>query len=572
MSQLVEAGFVATQLIRLNRQKACLPACYFLTMTGLDDENFVRADEKTGRMLKQDFWKGEDYEATGKGPVLKVKYPYAYINVTSKIRGAVLEMLAQEKRLLKRVRSFNQINIDFLSFESRVFTLNSPGALSKLMGGEGSRAEAVSMIGRWQSQLATLCILLNEKPYVRYEDGKDMMSKYVKSMANYFNTELNSTLGKLTNWKPRPNAGTLLIVGRTTDLVSAVTHQMTYQSALNEVMGMKGEVINTEAKDEKGNVSPVSYVLDENDEYWSKYRNMQILQAIDQIQAGWKQYKAMFEKLSENAQYSRQSELKEKTKIYSKHASMLSKAYTEYQENRMTAVNVLQALASGMNITSGRINAADLWDAVKGCVENAGTAEEDKARVMISYALCRGGVLPSEMKTFESNASARSVTALKNLSQLGYNVNRPDRKRAFTKSKSHQALIQEKYKSTDKRYRMGYQYRSKIESLVLESINDSLDKKEFPWITEPPKGSRKGMGRITGFTRRQRGRRNGTRTGGLSAEKTRLIVFVLGGITTAEMGTIYALEEQYPQFEIYIGSTDIINGQSVIDCLAKASS
>lgn len=67
--------------------------------------------------------------------------------------------------LVNRVKSFKEIYIDFIAYESCVFHFDSNDALDRLYG-VGKDADCPALLGK---KLAHFCITLNEHPCIRFQ-------------------------------------------------------------------------------------------------------------------------------------------------------------------------------------------------------------------------------------------------------------------------------------------------------------------------------------------------------------------------------------------------------------------
>uniref|UniRef100_A0A7S2TZM9 Uncharacterized protein n=1 Tax=Lotharella oceanica TaxID=641309 RepID=A0A7S2TZM9_9EUKA len=611
MSDLLERGFVAIQNIKNARQSIDLPATYFLDVTGQDDDaSGHNEDEKMLKALIEDFTEGKDWDPVTKtGKLLKKKYLRAYVHVTSTLQKTLIaKVLATERRFVASCRALNEINIDFLAYESRVFLLNQPYVLDTLMRSNtgGGMGESTRLIDRITKQLVSLCVMLNEKPYVRFEKptSNSNCEKLLEMLAstNNFEAMLREATDKLPNWKPRPNPATLLFLNRTTDMAATLVHHIGYQSVLTNVLGMQGDVLRVEVDKKGGEGKEIkSYVMSEDDDIWARQRHKHFDAVKNELYAEMTAFKQ--KSLSQKVKEGDGLDMDPKTMLkvvkdipkyremarqFNKHNSILNAARAEINKpGRIQAMTMLQDLACGFDSTGSSVSPQSLWSAISELLAKPDTAYLDKMQLALLYVIARGGMTSKEEDFFESNLQPEMMTVIKGLSHLDINTKKPKNtysvvrghldmmKARLTKIRNAKKIETEKEQDakrkgqsfTKKAHYIGYRYLPKLHWVCSQLIEEKLDQKAYPWNNPPPKSGSRGMSRATGFSvRRNRHKRQQSGMG--NGDKQRVIVFVLGGITPAEMASVYEIGDQY-NVEIIIGSTDLITSEEIVKCLSQ---
>jgi len=613
MSDLLERGFVAIQNIENVRQSIDLPATYFLDVSGQDDDAHDD-DEKILMALTADFSEGKDWDPVSKtGKLLKKKYLRAYVHATSTLQKKLIaKVLAQERRFVASCRALDEINIDFLALESHVFLLNQPYVLDTLIRSNtgGGMGESTRLIDRITKQLVSLCIMLNEKPYVRFEKptSNSNCEKLLEMLASTTNFEatLRETTDKLPNWKPRPNPATLLFLNRTTDMAATLIHHISYQSVLVNVLGMQGDVLRVEVdkRGDEGKAKEIkSYVMSEEDDIWARQRHKHFDAVKNELYAEMKAFKE--KSLSQKVKEGDGLDMDPKTMLkvvkdipkyremarqFNKHNSILKAAGAEINKpGRIQAMTLLQDLACGFDSSGSSVSPQSLWSAISDLLAKPDTAYLDKMQLALLYVITRGGMTSKEEDFFESNLQPEMMTVIRGLSHLNFNTKKPKNtynlerghldmmKTRLTKIRNEKKIETEKEQDakrkgqsfTKKAHYIGYRYLPKLHWVCSQLIEDKLDQKAYPWNNPPPKSGNRGMSRSTGFSvRRNRHKRQQSGMG--SGDKQRLIVFVLGGITPSEMASVYEVGDQY-NMEIIIGSTDLITSEEMVKCLSQGA-
>lgn len=588
MSDLLERGFVAIQNIDMNRQDIDLPAAYFITASGLD-EGKHQEDRKKLESVVSDFSEGNNV-----GMKLKKRYLEAYVNVTLKLKKILIsEVLAKEKRFVSSCRALNEVNIDFLSYESKVFLLNQPYVLEALSKPKDNTnfTELARLVERVIQQMVSLCVMLNEKPYVRYEkntNGQNMRGFSVtEGMAKTnFEEKFAETVEKLPNWKPRPNPATLLFLDRTTDMAAPLTYQLTYQATCVEMLGMENDVlrVNVDKKNkltgEVEGTEEKAFVMSEKDDVWRGKRHKHIWTAdVENVSetVAFKKKSAVPKAFDSEGETKSKNLLKvikdypkyqEFAKRANKHNSIIKVAKEEIKK-RVDVISLLQDMACSFDHEGSSISPSKLFDRVKEVCSNSNHCNLDKARVAMLYIIVRGGVTKSEEQFFEEALDENILSAVKNISHLGFNTGAPSSSSAMKLDKNHLKAMKQRLKANNekKAYIQGNRYVTKLHNICTQLANDKLDKSAFPYTKTPPKSASRSLSRVTGFSTRRSNRSHNRKNTKIDSDNPRIIVFVFGGITAAEMATAYEIGEQYG-IELFVGSTDVITGDEVVKALS----
>ena len=97
----------------------------------------------------------------------------------------VLEIIQRNGTLCSKIKTFKEINLDFVSSESNVFHFDLPLTLPKLLG-HAPDSNCPKVLGE---KLATTCITLNEFPCIRYQASSrfatEMATTVVKILSDF---------------------------------------------------------------------------------------------------------------------------------------------------------------------------------------------------------------------------------------------------------------------------------------------------------------------------------------------------------------------------------------------------
>lgn len=193
------------------------------------------------------------------------------------------------KPLLKRLKVFSELNMDFVADEIRAFHFDMKSCFAQLfrttVSGPSPAEIAIA------DKLVTVCATLNEYPHVRYK----VDSRVGNSIARLFNTKLTEFIGKNKTWwyhgdvnHLEKGRSTLLVLSRTDDPLSPLMHEFTYEAMVHDLLTVnngkityKASTVGTAADtgDGKGTMDKDA-LLNENDEVWVELRGMHIADVI----------------------------------------------------------------------------------------------------------------------------------------------------------------------------------------------------------------------------------------------------------------------------------------------------
>ncbi len=133
------------------------------------------------------------------------------------------------RELVKRVKKFEELNLDWLAIESRAFSFDRPSNLASLYFPPSTEVLS-SELSALSRHLVSVLLTLREHPLIRYATvGK---SGICKGLATFLEEDMNKLRAKLPDWKPSEarERGVLLIVDRSLDPVAPLMHEYTYQA------------------------------------------------------------------------------------------------------------------------------------------------------------------------------------------------------------------------------------------------------------------------------------------------------------------------------------------------------
>ena len=187
--------------------------------------------------------------------------------------------------LVGRTKTFQEINVNFLSVESNVFHLDMPDALARLYGSTPDPQCPTSM----GQKLATLCITLNEYPCIRYLGS----SPYCRAVATVVHQTLTQYKRQNSDFVANGDDGVgrerghLLVLDRSFDTITPLMHEYTYQTMVMDLLDVENGLITYTATTGRGTEEKQA-LLGENDVLWSEMKYSHIAKVPI---AGWPAWK-----------------------------------------------------------------------------------------------------------------------------------------------------------------------------------------------------------------------------------------------------------------------------------------
>lgn len=209
------------------------------------------------------------------------KYGNVHIFFLDTLSSDLFSIIQNNALLVSRVKTFKEINLDFLATDSSLFHFDMSNAVEKLYSSMPDPAYP-ALLGR---KLANLCITLNEHPCIRYQQS----SGCAKEMAS----TLHQTLMAYKRANPKfwcygdeghteRERGQILLTDRSFDPVAPLMHEYTYQAMVNDLLDTEEGVVSYTAQTNKG-AAEKKAVLNESDEFWLELRHLHIAKVIESI-------------------------------------------------------------------------------------------------------------------------------------------------------------------------------------------------------------------------------------------------------------------------------------------------
>ncbi|KAG8556122.1 hypothetical protein GDO81_017927 [Engystomops pustulosus] len=525
MTDLLQEGITVVEDIYKERQPvADLKAIYFISPIEKSVDHVVK-----------------DFESKS-----SCKYKAAYIYFSDACPDSLFNKLkACQPKTIKRCK---EINISFYPKESQVFLLNVPNAFHMLYSPDKSVDKEAAMQSIAQ-QIVTLCATLDENPGVRYkreplDNAEDLASLVEEKLVQYYKTDEK-------NQCKEKSQSQLLILDRGFDPLSTVLHELTFQAMVYDVLPIEDDVYKykpdgSASKEKEGR-------LDESDEVWVKIRHRHIAVVLEEIPKLVKEISSSKKESEGKLSISSLSNFMKKMphirKQMSKqalHLGLAEDCMQKFKGNLERLCKVEQDLALGTDAEGQKVK--EHMRVLLPVLLNKDLDNYDKIRAILLYIFVENGTTQENLDRLIQHAKIESDgDVLKNWKYIGVPV----------VPKSSQRKPSRRDRSREETFQLS-RWTPLIKDIIEDNIENKLDSREWPYFSECP-AAWNGSGAVSA--------RQKHNTMGRDDRKTvsKLIIFVIGGITYSEIRSAYEVSQANKFVQVIIGSTHIITPKKMLD-------
>jgi len=553
---IMERGITVVEDVTINRQPLSkLEAIYFLSPTPESVDALIR-----------------DFDPSKKKTLM---YAAVHLFFTSKLSDDLSQRIKQAK-VSTRIRSLRELNLDFITPESRAFHLGMEESYDSLFGGSGGAQNLYRTIAR---KLTGVFCTLGEMPYIRFARSP-VASSLAAATSDAFEALGRDVRSQLST-DDRP---TLLIVDRTIDTVAPALHEFTYQAMIYDLCGVENECTYKYSYSNGGQQITKEVLLDEYDFLWPKLRHMHIAdcinKVIDDFNAFLKTNKAV--NLKSASSKKGVASLREMTAAmkelpqfqntfakYSLHIRLAGECMEKYKGQDLQKIAMVeQDLATGVSADGGKLKKDKVMAELEEILADDSVTVENKTRLLMIY-LATQGVQPSNRGFSalldKAKLDSKSREMVENLASMRSTIE-------GVEAKVQEWEPKKKGKNTEEVPYAVSRYVPIVKRIVESMVENRLPPDQFPYYGDEPKDqSRESKKKATSLKTQTRVRSTKSKEkDGDAAEELgpKIIVFIAGGVTHSEIHSAYQLQSKR---EVIVGGTSILTPTHYLGHLAALS-
>uniref|UniRef100_A0A2K5HSK3 Syntaxin-binding protein 3 n=1 Tax=Colobus angolensis palliatus TaxID=336983 RepID=A0A2K5HSK3_COLAP len=442
------------------------------------------------------------------------KYKAAYIYFTDFCPDNLFNKI--KASCSKSIRRCKEINISFIPHESQVYTLDVPDAFYYCYSPDPGNAKGKDAIMEAMAdQIVTVCATLDENPGVRYKskplDNASKLAQLVeKKLEDYYKIDEKSLIKGKTHSQ-------LLIIDRGFDPVSTVLHELTFQAMAYDLLPIENDTYKykTDGKEKEA-------VLEEEDDLWVRIRHRHIAVVLEEIPKLMKEISSTKKATEGKTSLSALTQLMKKMPHFRKqitkqvvHLNLAEDCMNKFKLNIEKLCKTEQDLALGTDAEGQKVK--DSMRVLLPVLLNKNHDNCDKIRAILLYIFSINGTTEENLDRLIQNVKIENESdMIRNWSYLGVPI------------------------------------------VPQDAIDNRLDSKEWPYCSQCP-AVWNGSGAVSA---RQKPRANYLED---RKNGSKLIVFVIGGITYSEMRCAYEVSQAHKSCEVIIGSTHILTPKKLLD-------
>uniref|UniRef100_A0A8D0DRA2 Syntaxin binding protein 3 n=1 Tax=Salvator merianae TaxID=96440 RepID=A0A8D0DRA2_SALMN len=449
------------------------------------------------------------------------KYKAAYVYFTDFCDDKLFNKM--KSSCSKAIRRCKEININFIPYESQVFTLDVPNAFYRCYSPCVDKTND-NVMDQIAEQIVTLCATLEENPGVRYrsksvENANKLAQLVEKKLENYYKMDERSQVKGKTHSQ-------LLIIDRGFDPVSAVLHELTFQAMAYDLLPIENDTY--KYKTESTNGKEREAILEEDDDLWVKIRHKHIADVLEEIPKLMKEVSSKRKATEGKLSLSSLAQLMKKMPYFRK--------------------QITKDLALGTDAEGQKVK--DPMRVLLPVLLNKNHDSYDKIRAILLYIFSTNGTTQENLDKLIQNVQIENDSdMIKNWKFLGVPV--------VTTSASQQRRPSRKDRSSVETFQLS-RWTPVIKDIMEDAIENKLDSKEWPYCSQCP-APWNGSGAVSARHKPKSSYLDDRKSG------SKLILFVVGGITYSEMRCAYEVSQAYKSCEVIIGSTHILTPRRLLD-------
>ncbi|XP_033936910.1 syntaxin-binding protein 3 [Pseudochaenichthys georgianus] len=485
----------------------------------------------------------------------KPKYKAAYVYFTDYCPDELFNNM--KLYCAKYIRVCKEINMSFMPQEAQVFTCDNPGAFQSIYSPNSQ--DKMHTLETMADQLVSLCATLDEYPGVRYK--KDANMENAKTLAELVDDKLAKHYELDDSGKKKGKTqAQLLIVERGFDPVSPILHELTYQAMAYDLIDIQEDTYKYKAEDGPEKEAQLS----EDDQLWIKLRHKHIADVAEQIPKLVKEIAASKKKPDGKITIANLSQMMKKMPAFRKemtekkaHLHLAEDCMKHYSNDVEKLCKAEQDLAVGSDVEGVKVK-----DAMRTLLPVLlhPYNPPDKIRAVLLYIFSLSGTTTENLNKLIQHVKIEDQQEfILNWKALGVPI--------ITSPSFFSRKPTRRDRSQEDTYKLS-RWTPVIKDVMEDAVENKLDTKEWPHLSESP-AAWNGSGAVSARQKHKASSQDERRTG------SRLIVFVVGGMSYSEMRCAYEVTQTVKSCEVIIGSSHILTPTGLLNdikALSKAPS
>ncbi|XP_072245104.1 syntaxin-binding protein 3 [Leuresthes tenuis] len=481
----------------------------------------------------------------------KPKYKSAYVYFTDYCPDDLFNNM--KLYCAKYIRVCKEINISFLPQEAQVFTCDNPEGFRSIYSPHSQ--DKKKTLETLAEQLVTLCATLDEYPGVRYK--KDSNMENAKTLAELVDYKLAKHYELDDSGKKKGKTqAQLLIVERGFDPVSPILHELTYQAMAYDLIDIQNDTYKYKSK----NDSEKQALLNEDDMLWVKLRHKHIAEVSEQIPKMLKEISASKKQPDEKITISNLAQMMKKMPSFRKqvtektiHLQLAEDCMKHFSNNVEKLCKAEQDLAVGSDVDGVKVK--DPMRTLLPVLLHP-YSTHDKIRAVLLYIFSLSGTTDENLNKLIQHVKIEDEREfILNWKELGVPI--------ITSPSFFSRKATRRDRSQEEKYNLS-RWTPVIKDVMEDAVENKLDTREWPHLSECP-AAWNGSGAVSARQKHKPSAQDERRSG------SRLIIFVVGGISYSEMRCAYEVTQAVKSCEVIIGSSHILTPTSLLNNIKALS-
>ncbi|KAI9013445.1 Sec1-like protein [Hyaloraphidium curvatum] len=443
----------------------------------------------------------------------KALYAAAHLFFSSALSDRLFNKL-KSTSASRYIKTCKELFVDFITFESHCFTLDSPETFHRIFSPLSPPANQNFELQSIAKRIVSVMATLGEYPNVRWWDGTQARvggESLTGRLANLVQQEMDDLCRLDPDFPPASpyHRATLIIADRSIDPVAPLLHEFTYQAMINDLLQIQDGNKYTYTTAE-GAVQSVT--LDESDPLWVRIRHSHIAETINitiekfnafvggnaaaksALGAGGAKAGAAASLKDMKATLAALPQFQELKTKFAAHINLCQESMGLFERRKLASVGgIEQDMATGAT-AEGEVPKNVVVDMVP-LLDDQFVSNLDKLRLLILYLIARDGISDDERRKLIASArlTPEDVESLSNLTFLGCRLSLgprsstvPKPRRYYEGSTVRNARTKKKGAEEEERPYDLSRYVPTLKYVMEDEARGCLDPELFPYTKELP--------------------------------------------------------------------------------------